>query len=91
MPSVTSDFCKNSQREKTYLEVPSCSCHDRDKLIHALRKEENPDSPGGAAQNLTAASPNMEKPWYQIPTKRLYCALSRGFSMLREEVSKGGE
>lgn len=61
--------------------------------MHAQPNAENPprDSPGGAAQNLTAASPSTEKPCYQIPKRRLCCALSKGFSMLREEVSKAGE
>lgn len=72
--------------------MPPCSPPDGNRLIHALRNEENPprDSPGVAAHDLTAASPNTEKPRDQIPKERLCCAL-RGFSMLREKVSKGGE
>lgn len=86
-------FLKEQSEGKDLLEVPSCSSPDGDRLIHALRNEENPprDSPGGAALNGAAASPDTEKPSHQIPKKRLCCALSRGFSMLREEVSKEGE
>lgn len=92
MSSVTSGCSKTSQREKTKPEVPSCCSPDGDRLMHALHNAENPprDRPKGAAQNLTAASPSTEKPWYQIP-KSLCCVLSKGLSMLREEVSKAGK
>lgn len=48
-------------------------------------------APSYVAQNVTVASHNMEKPLYQIPKRRLCCALSRGFSTLREKFPKGGE
>lgn len=45
-------------------------------------------APSYAGQNTTVASCNMEKPCYQIPKKRLCCALRSGFRMLREEGPK---
>jgi len=48
-------------------------------------------APRYVAQNMTVASHNMEKPLYQIPKRQLCCALSRRFSMLREDIPKEGK
>lgn len=92
--TLMSYFCNNRHSKVTtfeLLQVPYFSSH-KEKPMCALHKKEDPphDSPKACCSEHDCCQAYMEKPLYQIPQKRICCALtvdSAGWKNFQREGS----
>lgn len=83
-PISQSGVCKTSQRRRLTASATLCCCRWSQAGAGIAQRDPAPASPG-------CCQPQHGKSLHPIPEGSLCCALSKGCSMLREEVSKAGE